>query len=255
MHMFWAFLNISACTSLTCFPPQLAMHTLHGAPLLRPCRRGRGLGIDFFHCMTCNSCMSLSLFKTHKCRERAMEANCPVCNEYLFDSADPIKVSWAGPRLFCSLGEPMLFVHPPTLNGHLVVIHVQELPCAHFMHSRCFAEYTRYNYTCPLCSKWVFLLLPCLGVVYNPLSLWHPALQSCLSVHQPQLRSCDMCTACTACRSVGDMSVYFQMLDSLLASEQLPPEYAGRMQQVSHAAHSGPRVWAACCAGVHAFGS
>lgn len=28
------------------------------------------------------------------------------------------------------------------------------------------------------------------------------------------------------------MSVYFQMLDSLLASERLPPEYAGRMQQV-----------------------
>ena len=28
------------------------------------------------------------------------------------------------------------------------------------------------------------------------------------------------------------MSVYFQMLDSLLASERLPAEYAGRMQQV-----------------------
>jgi hypothetical protein len=32
------------------------------------------------------------------------------------------------------------------------------------------------------------------------------------------------------------MSVYFQMLDSLLASERLPPEYAGRMQQVRHRA-------------------
>ncbi|GFH08789.1 uncharacterized protein HaLaN_03813 [Haematococcus lacustris] len=28
------------------------------------------------------------------------------------------------------------------------------------------------------------------------------------------------------------MRVYFQMLDSLLASETLPPEYSGRMQQV-----------------------
>ncbi len=26
--------------------------------------------------------------------------------------------------------------------------------------------------------------------------------------------------------------VYFQMIDSLLAAERLPPEYAGRMQQV-----------------------
>lgn len=32
----------------------------------------------------------------------------------------------------------------------------QELPCGHFMHTRCFAEYTRYNYTCPICSKWVW---------------------------------------------------------------------------------------------------
>lgn len=30
---------------------------------------------------------------------------------------------------------------------------MQELPCGHFMHTRCFAEYTRYNYTCPICSK------------------------------------------------------------------------------------------------------
>jgi zinc finger-like protein len=28
------------------------------------------------------------------------------------------------------------------------------------------------------------------------------------------------------------MSVYFQMLDSILAAERLPPEYAGRCQQV-----------------------
>ncbi|KAG1677148.1 hypothetical protein FOA52_000954 [Chlamydomonas sp. UWO 241] len=53
------------------------------------------------------------------------------------------------------------------------------------MHSSCFAAYTRYNYTCPLCAK-----------------------------------------------SIGDMTVYFQMLDSLLASERLPTEYAGRTQLV-----------------------
>ena len=29
----------------------------------------------------------------------------------------------------------------------------QELPCGHFMHSHCFEQYTKYNYTCPLCSK------------------------------------------------------------------------------------------------------
>ncbi|KXZ51428.1 hypothetical protein GPECTOR_12g390 [Gonium pectorale] len=124
---------------------------IYHCPFCNVCRRGRGLGVDFFHCMNCNACMSLSLFSSHKCREKCIEGNCPVCHEALFDSSQPIK----------------------------------ELPCGHFMHSSCFMTYTRYNYTCPLC-----------------------------------------------CKSVGDMSVYFQMLDSLLASERLPPEYAGRMQQV-----------------------
>jgi hypothetical protein len=31
-------------------------------------RRGKGLGVDFFHCMQCNACMSLSLFNSHTCR-------------------------------------------------------------------------------------------------------------------------------------------------------------------------------------------
>lgn len=61
---------------------------------------------------------------------------------------------------------------------------LQELPCGHFMHSHCFGQYTRYNYTCPVCSK-----------------------------------------------SMGDMSVYFKMIDSLVArSDDLPPGYACRKQ-------------------------
>lgn len=53
------------------------------------------------------------------------------------------------------------------------------------MHSHCFAQYARYNYTCPVCAK-----------------------------------------------SMGDMSVYFRMLDSLLARDaaELPPAYAARCQ-------------------------
>ena len=61
----------------------------------------------------------------------------------------------------------------------------QELPCGHFMHSHCFAQYTRFHYACPVCAK-----------------------------------------------SLGDMSVYFRMLDSLLARDaaELPPAYAARRQ-------------------------
>ena len=61
---------------------------------------------------------------------------------------------------------------------------LQELPCGHFMHSHCFGQYSKYNYTCPVCSK-----------------------------------------------SMGDMSVYFRMIDSLTARiDDLPPEYASRRQ-------------------------
>lgn len=38
---------------------------------------------------------------------------------------------------------------------------------------------------------------------------------------------------CPICfKSLGDMSVYWQMIDSLVASERLPPEYASRRQRV-----------------------
>ena len=72
-----------------------------------------------------------------------------------------------------------------TQSPDLVRARLQELPCGHFMHSHCFAQYARYNYTCPVCAK-----------------------------------------------SMGDMSVYFRMLDSLLARDaaELPPAYAARCQ-------------------------
>ena len=53
------------------------------------------------------------------------------------------------------------------------------------MHSHCFAQYTRYNYTCPVCAK-----------------------------------------------SLGDMSVYFQMIDNLVEHDRsnLPVPYQHRQQ-------------------------
>ena len=61
----------------------------------------------------------------------------------------------------------------------------QELPCGHFIHSHCFAQYTRYNYTCPVCAK-----------------------------------------------SLGDMTVYFRMIDSLVQHDlsALPSVYSKRIQ-------------------------
>lgn len=80
--------------------------------------------------------------------------------------------------------------HAPPQDAELTTTFVllQELPCGHFMHSHCFAQYTRYNYTCPVCSK-----------------------------------------------TMGDMSMYFRMIDSLVArTDDLPAGYACRKQVSIH---------------------
>ncbi|KAG0186145.1 hypothetical protein DFQ28_008261, partial [Apophysomyces sp. BC1034] len=46
------------------------------------CRQGKGLGQDFFHCKTCNVCMELKLKDNHRCIERNLESDCPICGDY-----------------------------------------------------------------------------------------------------------------------------------------------------------------------------
>ncbi|KAH9607907.1 hypothetical protein KSS87_022262 [Heliosperma pusillum] len=124
--------------------------SVYHCPFCNLCRVGKGLGSDFFHCMTCNCCLSVKLVD-HKCREKGLETNCPICCDFLFTSSASVRA----------------------------------LPCGHFMHSACFQAYTCSSYICPICSK-----------------------------------------------SLGDMAVYFGMLDALLASEQLPEEYRDRCQDI-----------------------
>ncbi|KAL7098679.1 hypothetical protein ACP275_09G033300 [Erythranthe tilingii] len=123
---------------------------IYHCPYCNLCRLGKGLGIEYFHCMKCNACMSKLLF-VHVCREKCLEDNCPICHEYIFTSNSPVKA----------------------------------LPCGHLMHSSCFQDYTRSHYVCPICSK-----------------------------------------------SLGDMQVYFGMLDALLAEEKMPEEYSGQTQVI-----------------------
>ncbi|KAK7291673.1 hypothetical protein RIF29_07000 [Crotalaria pallida] len=123
---------------------------IYHCPYCNLCRVGKGLGVDYFHCMNCNACMSRSLL-IHTCREKHLDDNCPICHEYIFTSCSPVKA----------------------------------LSCGHVMHSTCFQEYTCFNYTCPICSK-----------------------------------------------SLGDMQVYFSMLDALLAEEKVPEELSGQTQVI-----------------------
>ncbi|KAF8080516.1 hypothetical protein N665_0937s0018 [Sinapis alba] len=92
--------------------------SIYHCPYCNLCRVGEGLGIDYFHCMKCNACMSCSLTE-HVCGENWLEVDCPICHGYIFTSKTVVK----------------------------------PLPCGHLMHSTCFQEYTRSHYTCPVCSK------------------------------------------------------------------------------------------------------
>lgn len=83
------------------------------------CRRGKGLGEDYQHCHACNACISIRVFDTHKCIERSLESNCPICHEFMFTSIAPV-----------------IF-----------------MTCGHAMHSDCFNRYIATNYTCPVCLK------------------------------------------------------------------------------------------------------
>ncbi|RHZ10987.1 hypothetical protein DYB26_008488 [Aphanomyces astaci] len=74
----------------------------------RICRIGKGLGVDYFHCDKCNACMSITL-KKHKCVERSLESDCPICHVYMFTSTTPVMF----------------------------------LPCGHCMHVACYEDYTQ----------------------------------------------------------------------------------------------------------------
>jgi len=124
---------------------------IYHCPFCNVCRKGKGLGIDFFHCMECNACMHTNLFNKHHCKQKLIEADCPVCQENMFDSSLPIK----------------------------------ELRCGHYMHSACFDHYSKWNYRCPFCLK-----------------------------------------------SLGDMSVYFRMLDTFLASDPMPEQFKSIQQSI-----------------------
>ncbi|KAF9981892.1 hypothetical protein BGZ75_006739 [Mortierella antarctica] len=109
------------------------------------CRIGNGLGLDFFHCIKCNICMNIHLKDNHKCIERNLECDCPICGEYMFTSITTV-----------------IF-----------------MPCGHCIHSTCHDDYIKTSYQCPTCWK-----------------------------------------------ALGDMSSYYAKIDSLLAEQTMPPEYA-----------------------------
>ena len=102
------------------------------------CRRGEGLGKDYFHCkvgppslaqshtfhnvltlQTCCACISMQIKDTHKCIERSTDSDCPICGEYMFSSPNTV-----------------IFMR-----------------CGHSIHHVCWKEHMRNSFKCPICSK------------------------------------------------------------------------------------------------------
>jgi len=75
---------------------------------------------NFFHCDVCGCCYSKSIQRAHRCVERSMHANCPICQHFLFDSILPVAV----------------------------------MRCGHTIHERCLAAmFGHRQFTCPTCHR------------------------------------------------------------------------------------------------------
>ncbi|KAF1810182.1 zf-CHY-domain-containing protein [Eremomyces bilateralis CBS 781.70] len=83
------------------------------------CRRGEGLGKDFVHCKECTVCILIQHFPTHRCLPRATDRDCPICFTYMFTSSDSIVA----------------------------------MPCGHYLHQKCYNEYMKREYRCPICKR------------------------------------------------------------------------------------------------------
>merc|ERR1719506_1338766 len=94
--------------------------SIYHCPFCNVCRAGKGLGIDYRHCMRCNACVSMKE-KNHVCISQSLQGNCPVCVDEMFESTQPLR----------------------------------RLKCGHIMHLSCFNVYAQrgQHYTCPLCKK------------------------------------------------------------------------------------------------------
>eukprot|EP01086_Lenisia_limosa_P002763 TRINITY_DN16777_c0_g1_i1.p1 TRINITY_DN16777_c0_g1~~TRINITY_DN16777_c0_g1_i1.p1 ORF type:complete len:298 (-),score=26.06 TRINITY_DN16777_c0_g1_i1:24-917(-) len=80
------------------------------------CRRGKAE--DFNHCENCNACINKAAVD-HECSPNKLSSNCPVCQEFLFNSVRPVVF----------------------------------MPCQHPIHRSCLETLLKQGPFCPLCRK------------------------------------------------------------------------------------------------------
>lgn len=103
------------CETCRLYDDTRGKHLYH-CPKCGMCR----VGANNYHCDRCNACVSQGKDKKkHKCVRGALDAHCPCCQGYLYDSTSKV-----------------LFTM-----------------CGHAMHSTCLERYVTTSYVCPLCHK------------------------------------------------------------------------------------------------------
>jgi Zinc-ribbon/Ring finger domain len=90
---------------------------LFHCPACQLCRVGPST--DYFHCDGCGCCVHLTLLNNHKCIDKKLESDCPICGEYFMSSPHAIRF----------------------------------LPCGHAIHWHCHASHAKTSYQCPICLK------------------------------------------------------------------------------------------------------
>ncbi|KAK2079568.1 hypothetical protein QBZ16_001963 [Prototheca wickerhamii] len=101
-----------ACTRCPFFDDDLRKRTFH-CDDCGICRVGGRE--NYFHCPTCGSCYAVALRGNHRCVERSMHTNCPVCYEYLFESTEPTSVLPCGHTLHSSCLSQLQQSHGPSI--------------------------------------------------------------------------------------------------------------------------------------------
>lgn len=156
------------------------------------CRVGQGLGKDFFHCKKCVACISMT--GLHKCIERSVDCDCPICGEYMFNSPKPVVF----------------------------------MQCGHSIHRRCFDEHMKTSYKCPLCNK------SCVNMEYQFHNLDMAIVTQPMPLEYRDTRaivSCNDCSAksqtafhwlglkCSTCNSYNTVQLHLLDLPGAAASD------------------------------------
>ncbi len=104
------------------------------------------------------ACVSMSDTNNHKCIERAVDSDCPICNEYLFNSPKSVMF----------------------------------MQCGHSIHLLCFEDLKKTSYRCPLCNK------SCVNMEYHFRQLDMQILQQPMPQDYADARAVISCNDCCA---------------------------------------------------------